>query len=319
MVFRHRRVKLWIALLLTIMVITVTGCGGSSKVVAEVKGEKITRAELDAYMDILRLFMPNLEPMLSDKSRRGMIEGDILGAMVEDLLLKQAVKELGFTVTDSEVQEVFDAYKSQLIGMFGSEEAYNAKIKEYKIKEKDLVLFIGSSVYSDKLNEHFEQSLSEDDVRAFIAENPEYGRKPAELELSHIQFDTKEDALAAKERHQSGEDFGDLAEELSKDRRATTSAHSGYRGYLGDNIPEDTETIWPEVIGATKDLAAGVVSVPVKSAVGWHLVLLHKRVEAQDLTFAEAREGATVAAAKARASQHFNDYYDNADVKLLLN
>ena len=55
MVFRHRRVKLWIALLLAIIVFTVTGCGGSSKAVAEVNGDKITRAELDAYMDILRL------------------------------------------------------------------------------------------------------------------------------------------------------------------------------------------------------------------------------------------------------------------------
>lgn len=265
-----RRVRtLAAALTLLAMLFVMAGCGGSSsKAVAEVNGQKITRAELDTYINVLRLFMPNLEPMLGEPSRRSALEGQILEAMIENLLVEQLVRENGLTVTAEEINAVYEAQKSQIIMMAGgTQEELNKKLTELKVKEDDVKAFVGGSAYVDALVSFLAESVTEEEVAAFFAENP---KKGVILELSHILVETEEEALAAQERLQNGEDFAALAKELSK----CPSAQDG--GYL-DKIAADAENYDQDFLAGAGALEVDEISPPVQSQFGWHLILLHSR------------------------------------------
>jgi len=285
-------------LLLLAMLLAAAGCGGSSKAVAEVNGEKITRAQLDTYINILQLFMPQLEPMLKDKAGRSALEGQILDTMVDTVLIKQEARKRNIVVTAEETDALYAQSKGQMAMMFGSESELDKKLKDLKIDEKDLKAFIGSSLYSDKVMAAFAEELTDEDVVSFMERYPDFVRVPSMLELSHILFETEEEALDAREQLLAGEDFASLAEELSTDPSVAMN-----RGYLGNDILPDAQDMDRDFMaGANMLVEAGEVSEPVESQFGWHLIKLHNRTEESVMSLDEARGFA--------AEESFNSYFD---------
>jgi peptidyl-prolyl cis-trans isomerase D len=124
----------------------------------------------------------------------------------------------------------------------------------------------------------------------------ELGSDPTPGELKEVQAK----ADAALERLKGGEEFSDVAAELSED---VSTRDAG--GDLGLVSPDD---IASELADAARALAAGEHSEVVRSDRGLHLVLLEERVEAGTRPFEEvrdelAREGATRQAARERADR----------------
>lgn len=310
MLFKKGRVIKWGAvLLLLVMLVAAAGCGGSSKTVAEVNGEKITRAELDTYINILLLFMPQLEQMLSDKGGRAALEGQILETMVDTLLIKQEARKRNLDVTAQEIDDLYLQSTGQMAMMFGSEEDFFKKLKELKIDEKDLKEFIGSSLYSDKVIEVFAEELTDEDVVSFMERYPDFVRIPAMLDLSHILLETEEEALTARERALSGEDFNALAEELSQDPGVAMN-----RGDYGD-IPVDSQDYYPEFMAGGNALTEiGEISPPVESQAGWHIIKLRNRSEESVMSLEEARDFA----AEEKFNSFFDSLYTEESVKIYL-
>ena len=318
MFYRQKRVTGAIAVILLTVMLVVAGCGGNSaNTVATVNGEEITRTELDSYMNVLRLFMPELEGMLGDEDTRTMIEGEILNIMVQNVVVQQAANALDITVSDEDIQAEYDNFRAMMGDM--SEDEFNDIMAEFDIEEMDMKDSLRADIYVEKLEGHFMQDITDDEIESFIAEHPAYSTRPALLELSHILFEEEEDAQAARERFLAGEDFGDLAVELSEDPTAQTESHDGYRGYLGDDIEEDTDAFWEEFMeGANSISEEGEVSEPVETRGGWHLILLHSRVPAGDLTFEEARDDAARALGLNLMNGYLSGYFEEADVELKL-
>ncbi|MBS3887046.1 MAG: SurA N-terminal domain-containing protein [Dethiobacter sp.] len=317
MFFKQKSViALIAALVLGAVVFAVVGYGGqgAKAVVAEVNGDEITRGELDDYINVLRLFMPNLEPMLGDEARRPMLEGQILEAMVENLLLKQAAAQLNVTVSEAELQGFYEMSRAQMIGQaFASEEELTAKMQELQINEEALIAFLGNGIYTEKLEAHFISAATDEEIQQFLTENPAYGENPAMLELSHILLATEEEALAARERLTAGADFGDLAVELSTDPSAKNEGERGYRGYLGAEIPEVNQMFVEEFMAGANELENdGEISPPVESEFGWHLIKLHKRLPSTELTPEESRQNAARALGMQRAGEFMQTFQTEA-------
>lgn len=312
------------ALVLGAVIFAVVGYSGkgAKAVVAEVNGERITRGELDTYINVLRLFMPNLEPMLGDEARRLMLEGRILETLVENELLRQAATQLNITVTEAEMQGFYEMSLAQMIGQtFASEEEMMAKLQEFQISEEDLIAFIGNGIigngiYTEKLEAHFISAATDEEIQQFLTENPAYGENPAMLELSHILLSTEDEALAARERLVAGEDFGDLAVELSTDPSAKNEGQPGYRGHLGADIPEVNQMFVAEFMtGANAIENDGEISPPVESEFGWHLIKLHKRVPSTELTPEESRQNAARALGTQQAGEFMQTFKAEAQIE----
>lgn len=112
-------------------------------------------------------------------------------------------------------------------------------------------------------------------------ENARQLGEPTEVHLRHIQFESRESALAARRRLEGGERFEALAFELSTDR--VSGSEGGDLGFaLLDNLPDGLRE-------AAEGTPIGQIAGPVQTEVGWHLVKLEDRRERGQPSFAELR------------------------------
>lgn len=101
---------------------------------------------------------------------------------------------------------------------------------------------------------------------------------PAEACAKHILVATEAEAIAATKRIKGGEDFGKVAQELSKD------PGSGAKG--GDLGCANPAGYVAEFADAVTKQKIGELGAPVKTQFGYHLIVVTKRGEA---TFASAK------------------------------
>jgi len=89
-----------------------------------------------------------------------------------------------------------------------------------------------------------------------------------EVRASHILVDTEEEALELKEKIKSGEDFARYAAEFSN---CPSGSNGGDLGFFSKGM----------MVKPFEDVAftipVGVVSDPVKTQFGWHLVLVTEK------------------------------------------
>lgn len=86
-----------------------------------------------------------------------------------------------------------------------------------------------------------------------------------EVRASHILVDTEEEALELKDSIASPEDFARIAAEYSK---CPSGAEGGDLGYFGRGM------MVKPFEDAAFSLPVGVVSDPVETQFGWHLILV---------------------------------------------
>jgi hypothetical protein len=91
------------------------------------------------------------------------------------------------------------------------------------------------------------------------------------IHSAHIQVTSEEEANAVIERLNSGEDFEELAAELSTD---TTNAYKG--GDVGWYGPGEKEEAYEQIALSTP---IGQIGGPIETQFGWHLIKVYARTE----------------------------------------
>jgi peptidyl-prolyl cis-trans isomerase C len=86
-----------------------------------------------------------------------------------------------------------------------------------------------------------------------------------EIKASHILVETESEAINLKEEILSGKSFADVAAESSL---CPSGANGGDLGFFGRG------QMVSEFENAAFDLNVGVVSEPVRTNFGWHLILV---------------------------------------------
>jgi peptidyl-prolyl cis-trans isomerase C len=125
-------------------------------------------------------------------------------------------------------------------------------------------------ILANVLNENIAATaLKESAIERMYREQVKLLKTGQQVRISHILFDSKEAALAAKRRLDQGEMFVALAYELSRDRQ---SAPDG--GDLGFSSLEALPDSIRQVVASTD---VGKVGGPVKTAEGWHLIKVDEK------------------------------------------
>lgn len=252
--------RLWVPLLA--LAVVGAACSAVREVVATVDGVDIGE---ERFLDELEQFAGNEEfRRLTAEGLDWGSEGTAPAALVADWLNRQIVqvivdREVGrreVEVTDAQV----DAARNAVTQTFAGEavlDGFDTWFRERLVESDARFIALAEAVGG---------RVTEADVQAA------YEARRSELETacaSHILVETREEADEVKGLLDGGADFAALARERSTD---TGTAEQG--GDLGCN---PRGAFVPAFEDAVFSLPVGVVSDPVETAFGFHLVLVASR------------------------------------------
>ncbi|WP_160683631.1 peptidyl-prolyl cis-trans isomerase [Clostridium sp. C2-6-12] len=168
----------------------------------------------------------------------------------------------------------------ELMNKFGKEIELD-KTQEYKDAIESISKEVITSMAINKILSDI--TVTDDEVKKYYEDNKEAFGQPATVSARHILVATEEEAKKAKEEI-SGEkiSFGDAAMKYS------TCPSNQQGGNLGEfskgmMVPEFEEAAFTAEIG--------VVTEPVKTQFGYHLILVDAKNEASIKSFDEVKDG----------------------------
>ncbi len=240
--------------LIAALALGLAACGGSSAPAATVNGTEIT------VDDVNGLFYTVEEEFTPAQF------ATYLGTLVQWTAVEQhAETDLGFVPTD----EALDAEVDSILldsGFTGDLETF---LEEQNVSEEGLRSYAAQLLIEDAASESLADTVpkpTEADAQAAIDADP---LQYAQVCASHILVETEEEAQAVQARLDAGEDFAAVAAEVSTD---TGSGANG--GSLGCTTPAQ----WvPEFAQAAMDAEIGVVTEPVETQFGFHLIRVDDR------------------------------------------
>ena len=245
---------------------TETGAVDQEGVIATVNDKSITQDKFDESVAVYKKMVEAQygegawDTEISEGKTMGSYyeDGALLDNMILEVVIVDAAEKEGITMTDEELQKQLDDYKlyfetdeeyQQFLTDNGMSEEYmkDALKKEYIINE-----FIAAKIENLEPTEEELETLFND------------LKLNEKVKASHILVATEEEAKAVKERLDNGENFEDLAKELSID--TASGANGGDLDYFSY-----TDMVQP-FSDAAFSLEIGEISEPVESDFGYHII-----------------------------------------------
>ena len=201
--------------------------------------------------------------------------------------------------TDKEVSDAIKNFKES-----SGTQGYKNFLKAAGMTDEDFKQEMHNQVLVGKLHDQIiaEVELTAEEVRAYYEAHPgEFGNL-RELKVSHILLKTKEEAEAVIKRIKAGENFGELAQELSTEPAAKES-----RGDLGF-INEQTNLVAEFKEAALRLKPGEMTPEPVKSQFGFHVIKAFEEKAAHVEPFDKVKDQAQQLAQGAQEKQAWTDY-----------
>jgi parvulin-like peptidyl-prolyl isomerase len=235
---------------LAVLSITAAACSSSDGVVASVNDEDIERSQVDV-----------LAPGPADELEASVFARYLSIAIQWKAVVQGAAAEYGIEPTDDEIDAKFNEFveaQGQAAFETLSEEGVRRLAAQFVIQEA-----VESELAPGV------DSVSDDVVSGEIIEN---FLDWTIVCSAHILVETENEAVAVIARLDAGEDFGEVARDVSTD---TGSGANG--GDLGCSSPSGYVT---EFAAATMAADLNVVTDPIESEFGYHVILVSGREEA---------------------------------------
>lgn len=316
-----RLLSLFLPVLAPVVLVVSAACGPlAAAPAAVVNGEEITEAELREELDAIRendeyvqLLQqpgnPTQAPLQVLGKGEGTIDSEfvarVLGRQILLELIHQEVEKRGLKVSEAELKDAGDQIKAEL----GAE-----LVKKFPDRYRKTIARRNAEVA--KLQQDLaDVEVDDAAIKAFYEENRQRYEQDC---ASHILVESQERAAALKAELDAGASFEDLARENSTD---TQSAANG--GKL-ECVSEGTFV--PEFTQALDAATPGVVTGPVQTQFGFHLILLRERrvqpleevadeIRQELLSSAQGEFAALVTEAAQKAEVKVNERYGRFDKK----
>ncbi len=261
--------KTKVLLVLLISILALTGCVEVKEgLIAKVEGKEITEEQFNEEYAIFKgIYIKQFgEEVMSQKAEDGrtleeIFKEQILEKMIMEVIIEKQAGKMDISVSEEEVQEKIEEY----IDMTGGKEDFDEFLDNNKITKEYFSENLRKEILVNKYRESFigNIEINEKEAREFFDEHKE------DLEViraSHILVKTEEQAQELLDKIDSGEDFAELAKQLSVDKASALAG--GDLGYFtkGTRIPEFEDIAF--------NLKKGQLSDIVKTEVGYHIIKL---------------------------------------------
>ncbi|MDA1194856.1 MAG: peptidylprolyl isomerase [Planctomycetota bacterium] len=261
-------------------------------VVVTVNGAPITQGEVDAELEAMLFGGMQVEPARLAGLRQ-QFGAQAQKGLVDRTILEQAVVKNGVVVTPEELV----AKWKEIDGQIPKEMDRAAFLQSKGMTQAEADERIGQHLRIEKLfAAHAPEGAVDDEaLRAFYDKNILQFQTPEQVGARHILVSVPEGSTAEQKdaakaklegfRAEIAEQGPEHFQVLAKEHSACPSKKDG--GYLGmfgrgQMVPEFDEVAFK--------LEPGVVSEPVLTQFGWHILLVDKKQEAGTRTFEEVRD-----------------------------
>ena len=289
-----------VGILMALLLVAPLGAEIFEQVLVKVNGEIITKSDFEQrQVGELRNRpeLANVSPS-SPQLRTAIneITPDLILTAVDELLLIQRGRELGYVMGDEQFNSILSGIKKQ--NNLEDEQKFQAALKQEGLTLVDLrrnlersmlVTQVQRAEVNDKI------SVNEEEARAYYASHPRDFTTPAEFTLREILIEVpasdrgvnvaQDDEAKAKteelrKRLTNGEPFARLAADVS----ASSSKANG--GLIGPIKHDELDPRLQKILDA---MQVGDVTEPLRTQRGYQLLKIETRKETRVKTFEQAR------------------------------
>jgi foldase protein PrsA len=271
-VLPNRRLAVLVACCAAVVALAA-GCGGGSSsdvpksAVAVVDGQPITAARFDEVLsqyDQSQRSSKQPVPKPGSTAYKDVVQTKIMPYLVQRAEFEQQAKKLGVVVTPKDVDAALKKIVDQYYG--GSQKKFLAAIQKQHTTLANARDSVGFGALENKLVQKLTGSIKVSDAEAlaYYKKNISQYKKPASRSLEHILVKTKAEAVKLYGQLQRGASFAALAKKHSTDKGSAVNG-----GKLG--VQPETQLVAPFAKVAFS-IKTGVLSQPVHSQFGWHLI-----------------------------------------------
>ena len=190
--------------------------------------------------------------------------------------------------------------RDELLRYYASEQdILNEPELEARIKREKMKL-IEQYILRERLVDRL--SVSEEEAREYYLSHPEEFTRPAKIQVRHILTSTLEDARSALQRLREGEEFTDVARDVS--------VHAS-RSEGGRLPPFSSDVYHPEFEAAAFPLKVGERSGIVKTDLGYHIIEKTGETAEQVAPYREVRNDIKTRLFQTREKQALESFYQN--------
>jgi parvulin-like peptidyl-prolyl isomerase len=271
------------------------------QVLVKVNGDIVTKSDFERMQVEFLRQRPELQNVTADSPelQKAVAEStpQLILSAVDELLLVQRGRELGYVMTDENFKGVLDNIKKD--NNIDTDEKFQEALKQEGMTLADLRRQLEKNMLETRVQQNevlAKISVTEDEARAFYDAHKNEFTTPSEIMLREILVAVpaadrgvnvaQDDAAKAKAddiRHRllAGEPFARLAGEVSD---ASSKASGGLIG------PVKVDELAPTLQTSLGKLKVGEVSEVIRMQRGYQVFGLESRTETKVKTFDEARQ-----------------------------
>ena len=241
-----------LVVLLLVFAVLATACSGGGAVVATVNGTTITLEEVEAI---------RAESTTTDRDQ---FNRDLFQLIVEETVRQAAAAQYSIVEDPAAIDAQYDLF----IAGIEAEGPLDEYLETNGITEETIRHVAFQQVILPEIQVRLAEGTTEEDIQAAYAE---VLPRLSTVCTRHILVATEEEGLAVIDRLDGGEDFADLAAELSID---TGSGAAG--GDIGC-ISDPSTNLVASYATASLEAEIGQVTGPIESEFGYHVLIVDSR------------------------------------------
>jgi parvulin-like peptidyl-prolyl isomerase len=271
------------------------------QVLVKVNGEIVTKTDFEARQVAALRSRPELANVTeaSEELKRaiGEVTPRLILDAVDELLLVQRGRELGYALGDDQFKQILANIKKQ--NNLEDEERFQAALKQEGLTLADLRRNLERQMLVNRVQQVDivdKVSVTEEEARAYYESHRKDFTTPADITLREILInrpvseaginvaqddEARARAEAARARAVAGDPFPQLAAEVSD---APSKANGGLIG------PISREELAPALQTQIDSMAVGEVTPVLQTPRGYQILKLEARTETMVRTFEEARD-----------------------------
>jgi foldase protein PrsA len=239
-----------------------------------------------------------------------------LSVTIREILYEQAAAQRGIRISKSEIDAAFaEQYEEILLSNDLTEGELESILAQQGQTLEGFRASIREDVQTQLRNARLREAVvgsiqpTEDQLRSYMEANISRYDSPERVRASHILVSDESTAMDLREQLDAGVEFSTLAETYSE----CPSASSG-----GDLDWFERGAMAPEFEEVAFSLETGVVSEPVLTEFGWHIIKVTDREAAFVPRFSEIREQLETDYIEEKEEEQFaswySDFYQEAEI-----